>query len=109
MGKSVNARTPYEYNRLYGQNVVSSDGIKIGTVDQFVFSSFKEAPYMLVRTGPLGSLTGTDALYVPEAYIKSIDGQVVLSPTKDDIRHHHSWARAPRASTAGRTRRFPRR
>jgi sporulation protein YlmC with PRC-barrel domain len=92
---TVKARTPYEYNRLYGRPVFSSDGVKLGTVDQFVFSSFKEAPYMLVRTGPLGAITGTDALYVPEAYIKSIDDQVVLQPTKDEIRHHFSWARAP--------------
>jgi sporulation protein YlmC with PRC-barrel domain len=91
----IKVRTPYEYSRLYGRDVITSDGIKIGHVDQFVFSSFKDAPYLLVRTGPYGRLTGTDALYIPEAAIKSIAETVVLEPTKDHLRHDTRWAAAP--------------
>ena len=95
MATTIKARTPYEYNKLYGRDVITSDGIKIGHVDQFVFSSFKEAPYMLVRTGPFGCLTGTDALYIPEEAIKSVGDTVVLEPTKDHLRHETRWAAAP--------------
>lgn len=95
MANAVKARTPYEYNKLYGRDVITADGIKIGHVDQFVFSAFKTAPYMLVRTGPYGGITGTDALYIPEAAIKSISDTVVLEPTKDHLRHETRWAAAP--------------
>ena len=75
--------------------MITSDDINIGYADQFVFSSFKEAPYMLVRTGRFGGLTGTDALYITEEAIKSVGDTVVLEPTKDHLRHETRWAAAP--------------
>ena len=50
---------------------------------------------MLVRTGPFGGLTGTDALYIPEEAIKSVGDTVVLEPTKEHLRHETRWATAP--------------
>jgi hypothetical protein len=74
------------YNNLFGRNVYSADGQKIGMFDQVVFSSFRETPYLLVKTGPLGRLFYTDALYIPEAALEKVsDDAVIVKMTMHEI------------------------
>jgi hypothetical protein len=83
------------YNSLYHRDVVTSDGVKVGYFDQVVFSSFKDNPYMLVKTGPLGGLTGTDALYIPERAVDKIANDKVTLKTSAHEIGEQGWARAP--------------
>jgi sporulation protein YlmC with PRC-barrel domain len=83
------------YNGLFGRDVITSDGVKVGWFDQVVFSSFKDHSYMLVKTGALGGLTGTDALYVPQRAVDKIsESKVVLKVSAHEI-GEQGWSRAP--------------
>lgn len=86
-----------EYNRHYGVNVFSADGVKIGTFDQVIYAGDprKRLTYFLVRTGPLASLFNADALYVPESAVEQMgDDRISLKITKHAI-GEHGWNRAP--------------
>lgn len=83
------------YNSLFYRDVVTADGVKVGWFDQVVFSSFKENPYMLVKTGSLGNLTGTDALYIPEGEVDSIAHDKVTLKTTAHAIGEQGWSRAP--------------
>jgi hypothetical protein len=88
-------RTFTGYNGLFGRDVFSADGKKIGMFDQVVFSSFKEAPYLLVKTGPLGRLFYSDALYIPESELNKVtDKGVTMKRTLHELQES-GYIKAP--------------
>jgi hypothetical protein len=82
-----------QYNNLWGRKVVGAAGIKLGTFDQVVWSTFKKEPYLLVRTGPLGAMYHADALYIPAKYVERItDEEIRLKITKDELGELNPWS-----------------
>ena len=85
------------YNRHYGENVFTSDGVKIGTFDQVIYAGDprERMTYFLVRTGPLASLFDADALYVPASAVEQMgEDRITLKTTKHAV-GEHGWSRAP--------------
>ncbi len=86
-----------DYNRHYGEDVYTSDGVKIGTFDQVIYGGDpgERMTYFLVRTGPLASRFDADALYIPESAVEKLgEDRVTLKTTVHALREH-GWDTAP--------------
>ncbi len=86
-----------DYNRHYGKSVVTADGVKIGTFDQVTFAGppGQTAPYLLMRTGPLGDRFKSDALYIPASVVEQLGPkQITLKVPEHEI-EKHDWTTAP--------------
>jgi hypothetical protein len=86
-----------DYNRHYGNSVVTADGVTIGTFDQVMFAGppGQAAPYLLVKTGPLGGRFHTDALYIPTSVVEQLGPkQITLKVPEHEI-EEHDWVKAP--------------
>ena len=86
-----------DYNRHYGESVVTADGVEIGTFDQVMFAGppGQTASYLLVKTGPLGDRFHTDALYIPASVVEQLGAkQITLKVPEHEI-EEHDWVKAP--------------
>jgi hypothetical protein len=82
-----------QYNNLWGRKVVGAAGLKLGTFDQVVWSTFKKEPYLLVRTGPLGAMFHADALYIPAKYVDTIkEDEIRLTITREELGALNPWS-----------------
>lgn len=66
--------------------MVGAVGLKLGTFNLVVRSTVKKEPYLLVRTGPLGTMFHADALYLPAKYVDRItEDEIRFTITKDKL------------------------
>jgi hypothetical protein len=94
---SVQGNNSANLDQHCGDTVFTANGLKIGTVDDVVFTGppGTSVPYLLVKTGTLGGFFGTDAFYIPVNLVEEIGtGYVTLSLTMDDIAAR-DWAHYP--------------
>lgn len=86
----------WDYDRLRGMKVYSSDNTRIGTIDQVLRVVHERAEnYLLVKSGGLVGILAQDELYIPESCVSIVgDDRVVLSLSHDEMQHP-DWLRHP--------------
>ncbi len=83
------------YDHVQGLTVFSSDGQKIGTIEELLYpidlSEGKDKYVLRVKAGPLGSAE----LYVPETAVQLVeDERVVLALTHEQVAEQN-WTTPP--------------
>jgi sporulation protein YlmC with PRC-barrel domain len=86
-----------DYNRHYGEDVYTSDGVKLGTFDQVIYGGDpgERMTYFLVRTGPLAGRFDADALYIPASAVENLGKDRVTLKTTVHAIGEHGWDSPP--------------
>jgi hypothetical protein len=79
----------WDYDRLKGLKVYSSDNQRVGTVDQIMRLAHDPSQhYFLVRTSGLSAILNRDDLYIPESAVEMLgDDRMILNLSAEDLKH----------------------